>query len=136
MVSHRKRLYEMENGERGVSLVAWHPWVLNKCCILVPNHHLPSWFRKDHPLVRLEAAMHCQTENYRRRRGTIINVLQTDLESNFSEGLAFFFFAFSEPEKQTVSNMLAALIAQLCLRLPRITEGLKALYFGTPKTHP
>ena len=68
--------------------------------------------------------------------GTIIDAVQTTFESDHSVGLAFFFFTFSEPEKQTVSSMLTALVSQLFLRLAHTPEDLKTLYTRTPGTPP
>ena len=66
-------------------------------------------------------------------RATIIDALQTDFKSDPSVGLAYFFFTFSEPDKQAVLNMLTALVAQLFLWLLKIPEGLKAIYTRHPE---
>lgn len=61
-----------------------------------------------------------------------MDALQAAFDSDRSIGLAIFFFTFNEPEKQSVTRMLAALVSQLFLRLPDIPEGLKTIYTRNP----
>jgi len=92
-----------------------------------------SWFWKNHPLVRLETFIYRWMENQNCYRGTIVDVLRTDVKSDPSIGLAYFFFTFSELEKQTALNMLSSLVAQLFHCLTTTPEGLKAFYFRNPE---
>jgi hypothetical protein len=48
-------------------------------------------------------------------------------------GLAYFYFDFSDTEKQEVSNFVSSLIAQLCHKVADLPEQLKKLYEGCNK---
>ncbi|KAH6632800.1 hypothetical protein F5144DRAFT_489374 [Chaetomium tenue] len=58
---------------------------------------------------------------------TVIAHLMDEHIADPTMGLAYFYFSFSDPGKQTLDGMLASLIRQLCCRRPAIPETVANL---------
>lgn len=58
---------------------------------------------------------------------TVIAHLMDEHTADPTTGLAYFYFSFSDPGKQTLGNMLASLIKQLCCRRPVVPEAVANL---------